>query len=173
MLVERCKKKVNLHLADAFQSNSSPKQLTVIHSLMAVAPMQSADQHIISSLGFGILSKDTLILILILIWYADQGNRTSNFPITRCWLYSCIHAINWYLPWFYTDTWAHCSYFQFFSFLYALQTKYFGNNTYTVKCYTAGDYFPCFVCKIGCLGLSAWHITIIVWSNFFFICMEG
>ena len=40
-----------------------PKQLTAIHTnihtLMAVAAMQGADQHIRSSLGFSILPKDT------------------------------------------------------------------------------------------------------------------
>ena len=37
-----------------------PKQRSVIHTLMAVAAMQGADQHIRSSLGFSILPKDTL-----------------------------------------------------------------------------------------------------------------
>ena len=41
----------------------SPKQLIVsqthIHTLMAVAAMQGADQHIRNSLGLSILSRDT------------------------------------------------------------------------------------------------------------------
>ena len=56
----------------AFRRRSCPKQLTVIHTLMAVAAMQGADQHIRSSLGFSILPKDR--------------NQTGDLLLTRCWL---------------------------------------------------------------------------------------
>ena len=53
----------HLHLR-AFSECLCPKRLTVIqtyfHTLMVVAAMQGADQHIRSSLGFSILPKDTL-----------------------------------------------------------------------------------------------------------------
>ena len=60
-----------------------PKRLTVIHTyihtLMVVAAMKGADQHIGSSLGLSILSKDTVT--------CRPGESTSDLQITRCWLY--------------------------------------------------------------------------------------
>ena len=44
----------------AFSRRFRPKRLTVIHTLMAVAAMQRADQHIRNSLGFSNIPKDTL-----------------------------------------------------------------------------------------------------------------
>ena len=56
-----------------------PKRLTVIHTyihtLMAMAAMQGADQHIRSIF----LPKDPST--------CRPGERTSNLPITSCWLY--------------------------------------------------------------------------------------
>ena len=52
-----------ISLTFTFSRRFCPKQLTVIHTyiytLMAVAAVQGADQHIRSSLGFSVLPKDT------------------------------------------------------------------------------------------------------------------
>ena len=60
-----------------------PKRLTVIHTyihtLMVVAAMRSADQHIRSSLRVRYLAQGHLHAEI----HADQGNRTSELPITR------------------------------------------------------------------------------------------
>ena len=59
-----------------------PNQLTVIHTciqtLMAVAAMQGADQHIRSSLGFSILPKDTLALTTLKCRPGKSNQRPSN-----------------------------------------------------------------------------------------------
>ena len=52
---------------------------TYIHTLMAVAAMQGAGQHIRSSVGFRNWPRT--------LRHADQGNRTSDLPNTRRWLY--------------------------------------------------------------------------------------
>ena len=63
---------------------------TYIHTLIAVAAMQGAVQHISSSLGFSILPKDTST------WGTDRGTETSVLPITRRWLYPwAIVAQDW------------------------------------------------------------------------------
>ena len=68
-----------------------PKQLTVIqwyfHRLMAVAAMQGANQHIRSNLGFSILPTSFILDCPQTLWHADQGNRTSDLPLTWHWLY--------------------------------------------------------------------------------------
>ena len=51
-----------------------------IHTLMVVAPMQGANQHIRSSLGYRILPKDTST--------CRPGGWNQRPPITRRWLYS-------------------------------------------------------------------------------------
>ena len=72
-----------------------PKQLAVIHTLMAVAAM-----HIRSSLGFSILPKDTLT--------CRPGNRTSDLLNTKCWLYPWATAANHQCLSFYCLCWLHC-----------------------------------------------------------------
>ena len=49
------------------------------HTPMAVAAMQGADHG--SRAVWGSISRPRTL------WHADQGNRTSDLPITRCWLY--------------------------------------------------------------------------------------
>ena len=72
-----------------FSRHFCPKRLTFVHTyiqtLMAVAVMQGADQHIRSSLGFSILPKG--------IWHAEQGNWTINLQITRRWLYPWANVV--------------------------------------------------------------------------------
>ena len=64
------------NLADAF----CLKRLTLInqyiHTLMVVAAMQRPSGAVWDS----VTCPRTL-------WHADQGNWTSNLPLTRCWLY--------------------------------------------------------------------------------------
>ena len=66
----------------AFSRYFCPTRLKVIHTyidtLMVVAAMQGADQHMRSSLGFSILPKDTS---------ACRTGETNQRLITRCWLY--------------------------------------------------------------------------------------
>ena len=73
----------------ATKSGSTYPSLPYIHTLMVVAAMQGANQHIRSSLGFSILLKDTSTC------RPGESNHHS-FPITRrclCpWDHSCPHS---------------------------------------------------------------------------------
>ena len=57
-----------------------PKERTVIHAFMVLAAMKGVDQHIKQFSGSVSCPRTHR--------HADQGNRTSDRLITRCWLYS-------------------------------------------------------------------------------------
>ena len=75
----------NLHFTFTFKAFSRRFCHTYICTLMAVAAMQGANQHTSGAVWGSVSCPKTLR-------HADQGNRTSDFPITWPWLYSWVTA---------------------------------------------------------------------------------
>ena len=77
-----------LHLGDALCPKCLKVIDTYVHTLMTVAAMQGADLTS-GAVGGSVSCPRTR-------WYADQGNRTSDLPITTCKSQGC--------PTFYAKT---------------------------------------------------------------------